>query len=166
MRRLVLMRHAKSSWDDPALSDRARPLNRRGRLAAALMGALLREDDLVPDAALLSPALRVQETWAQLGLDAPAETAEALYMADPETQLAALRAAPDAARTLLMLGHEPGTTAFLRKLSDGTEPAGCRRAWGKVPTAALAVVELDVDWADAAFGAGRFRRFVAPKDLV
>ncbi|MFO7855686.1 MAG: histidine phosphatase family protein [Paracoccaceae bacterium] len=166
MRRLVLMRHAKSSWDDPDLADRLRPLNRRGRLAAALMGALLREEDLVPDAALLSPAVRVQETWARLGLDAPAETVEALYMAEPETQLTALRAAPAAAKTLLMVGHEPGTTAFLRKLSDGTEPAGCARAWQKVPTAALAVVELDGDWAGARFGAGRFRRFVAPKDLV
>lgn len=169
MRRLILMRHAKSSWDDPDADDRDRPLNARGRLAATLMGAFLAEEGPRPDAALLSPAVRAQESWARLaaGLgDVAAVTVDSLYMAEPATALAALHAAPEAAGTVLMLGHEPGTTAFLRRLSDGSEPAHCRRAWEKFPTAALAVLELDGDWADAAFGAARFRRFACPKDLV
>lgn len=168
MRRLVLMRHAKSCWDDPDLDDRDRPLARRGRLAAALMAAVLREDGLIPDAALLSPARRCQETWERLALpDVPAETHAPLYLADAPTQLAALHAAPEGAETLLMLGHEPGTSAFLRRLSDGAEAAGPRRAFEKFPTAALALLEFDAPaWAEIAFGAGRFTRFLVPRDLV
>jgi phosphohistidine phosphatase len=172
MPRLVVMRHAKSAWDDPGLADRERPLNARGRLAAVLMGAWLEEAGLFPDHALLSPARRVQESWARLLRGAGRETAAAevvpgLYMAEPAASLAALRGAPEAVETVLMLGHEPGLSAFLRRLSDGRPAAGAARVFEKFPTAAAAVVEMpDGPWAEAGFGAGRLRRFVAPKDLV
>lgn len=170
MRRLVLMRHAKSSWDDPDMDDRDRPLSPRGRLAAVLMGAWLAEVGLVPDAALISDSRRTVETWERLrhggGFEAPVEARAALYMADPDAQLAALRSAPEGARVLLMLGHEPGTGAFLRRLADGTEGAGCRRAYEKFPTGSIAVLEFDGAWAEAAYRAARFVRFTTPKDLV
>ena len=171
MRRLILMRHAKSAWDDPEAEDRDRPLARRGRLAATLMGALLAEDGLVPEAALISDARRARETWdrtaAASGADAArARILPALYMAEPETSLAALRGAPAAAETVLMVGHEPGTTAFLRAMSDGTEGAGARRAYEKFPTAAVAVLEFGAPWAEAGFGGARVVAFHRPKDLV
>lgn len=170
MRRLILMRHAKSGWDDPDLPDHDRPLSPRGRLAAVLMGAWLAEQGLAPDHALVSSSLRTVESWDRLrqggGFDAPATVTPALYLAEPEAALAVLRAAPPTARTLLMLGHEPGATGLLRRLSDGSESAGARRAYEKFPTGAAAVLEVDAPWAQAAFGAARFSRFACPKDLV
>ncbi|MGM0584362.1 MAG: SixA phosphatase family protein [Pseudomonadota bacterium] len=174
-RRLIVMRHAKSSWDDPQLPDRDRPLNARGELAAVLMGAWLDQTGLVPDHALLSPVRRVLETWARLlrGAGLSAETGPGvteipqLYMAGPEASLEALRAAPDSAGALLMLGHEPGGSAFLRRLHDGHPAAGAARVFEKFPTAAAVLVEMpDAPWSQAAFGQGRLVRFVAPKDLV
>ncbi|MEO1688115.1 MAG: histidine phosphatase family protein [Pseudomonadota bacterium] len=173
MRRLILMRHAKSSWDDPDLEDRERPLNGRGRLAATLMGAWLRDEGLIPDHALLSPAVRVAQTWARAsaaGGFAEAEVAARaeLYMAEPAEALEVLRRAPEAAETLLMLGHEPGMTALLRRLADGSEAGGCRRAYEKFPTAAAAALDLPdgAGWAQLAERGCAFRRFACPKDLV
>ncbi|MEM1313391.1 MAG: histidine phosphatase family protein [Pseudomonadota bacterium] len=171
MRRLILMRHAKSSWDDPDQADIDRPLNARGRLAAGLMGAWLAEEGLIPDHALLSPARRVAETWdrvaAALGREATAATVPKLYHAAPEDALAAMAKAPDGAQTLILIGHEPGATALLRRLSDGSEGGGCRRAYEKFPTAGVAVLEFDAKrWKDVAPTSGRFARFASPKDLV
>jgi phosphohistidine phosphatase len=87
-------------------------------------------------------------------------------MAEPEASLAALQGAPEAAGRVLMIGHEPGLTAFLRRLHDGRPAAGAARAFEKFPTAAAALVELDAPWAEAGFGQGRLTRFAAPKDLV
>ena len=171
MRRLIVMRHAKSSWDDPSLEDVDRPLNPRGRLAAVLMGAWLAEQGLVPDHALLSPARRVQETWerVQFGADrdVDATTHAHLYAAEPADALLTLGAAPEAAETVLMLGHEPGAPAFLRRMCDVDARADFSRAFEKFPTAAVAVLELpDGPWAKTEFGAGRFLSYATPKDLV
>ncbi|MEO0361669.1 MAG: histidine phosphatase family protein, partial [Pseudomonadota bacterium] len=116
MRRLLIMRHAKSDWGGHGLADHDRPLNRRGRLAAALMGAFLREDGLRPDLALVSSALRTRETWELMGLDAPTETLAVLYHAAPDAIFAAARRAPDDARTVLILGHQPGLQAAANAL--------------------------------------------------
>ncbi|MEM6439298.1 MAG: histidine phosphatase family protein [Pseudomonadota bacterium] len=171
MRRLILMRHAKSSWGDPDQYDIDRPLNARGRLAATLMGAWLADEGLAPDHALLSPAVRVEQTWARLaasgGFKAASTVVDRLFHADPDTARAALQDADPEAQTVLLLGHEPGSTALLRHLSDGSESGGCRRAYEKFPTAALAVLELQAKrWADLAKGGARCVRFVCPKDLI
>lgn len=173
MRRLILMRHAKSSWDDPDLDDRDRPLNARGRLAAALMGAWLSDEGLRPDHAFLSSAVRTAQTWARAAAaggfaDVAAEPKGKLYHAEPAEAVAVLRGAPEAAQKLLAMGHEPGLTSLLRRLADGTEGGGPRRAYEKFPTAAIAVLDLPAKagWADLAEGSCRFGRFVRPKDLV
>ncbi len=170
MRRLILMRHAKSAWGDPELADKDRPLNQRGRLAAALMGAWLRENGLIPDAALISDARRARETWAGVAreLDAPVDARElpALYHADPDTLLEALRSAPADARTVLVIGHEPGLSAFLRRIVEGTPGAGARRAFDKFPTGAVAALTFAApDWSGIDVRSARFDRFVVPKDL-
>ncbi len=167
---LILMRHAKSAWDNPDLPDRDRPLNPRGRLAATLMGAWLAEEDLLPDHAAPSDARRARETWDHVrrgaGQGPDPQPAPDLYMAEPDIALEILRRTPAEARRLLMIGHEPGTTAFLRRLHDGEAPGGCARAFEKFPTAAIAVLDLPDPWAQARFGRARFRRFAVPKDLV
>ncbi|RMF36019.1 MAG: histidine phosphatase family protein [Alphaproteobacteria bacterium] len=171
MKRLVLIRHAKSSWSDPELEDFDRPLNHRGRMAAPVAGAWLAEAGLTPDHVLLSPARRCVETWERMArqLDhPPAPRLEPeLYMADPDTMLRILRNAPATAGTVLLIGHQPGLSSLARRLAGGEVPASCQRAFRKFPTAAVAVIAFDIaDWAEADFGKGVFRSFVTPRDLV
>ena len=173
MLRLVLMGHAKSDWGDPSLNDHDRPLNARGRAAAPRMGAWLEKAGAFPDAAFLSSALRVQETWAGLVEGAgraaappPAQTERALYLAGPGTILEILRGAPAAARTVLMLGHEPGTPAMLARMQDGPPPEALAGAFARYPTAAVSVLELAADsWAETQFGAARIIAHATPKTL-
>lgn len=165
-RRLVLMRHAKSDWSTAGRPDHGRPLNLRGRLAAPLMAAYLAEQPFAIDCALVSDAVRTQETWARMRPllpDGPEPRLEPqMYEAPPDALLAALRAAPDAAQTVLMIGHNPGMETFAAML---TAPGSARP--GRFPTAALAVFHAALpSWAEA--GAGRFglEAYEEPKGLV
>ena len=130
MRRLILMRHAKSSWADPGQRDLDRPLNKRGRRAAALIGGWLKKKGYRPDQALVSSARRTQETWAGVVAEAgPAETRylPELYHAGPESMLEIVQRAPDVG-CLLVLGHQPGIGAFAaRLLADPPEDARLRQ---------------------------------------
>lgn len=165
MRRLILMRHAKSCWADPEQRDRDRPLNARGRRSAPLLGAWLAKNAYAPDHALVSNARRARETWSGVTASvepAPAEFLADLYAAAPETLMDRLRMAPDAER-LLMLGHMPGIGAFARALlTDAPQDA----QFDRYPTGATAVIDLPVDnWRDAGWGAGRLVDFVVPRSL-
>lgn len=171
MKRLILFRHAKSSWADEALDDHDRPLNERGRLAAPLMGAWLARRGYAPEHVLCSSSERTRETWARASgaFEGPPEPAidPRLYHADPATMLALLRAAPAPARCVAMIGHQPGIGGFARKLAGAEVPASCARAFTKFPTAACAVIDFDADdWAGVGFGAGRFHSFATPRELV
>jgi phosphohistidine phosphatase len=171
MKRLILFRHAKSSWADPDLSDHDRPLAERGRLAAPLMGAWLADRGFAPDHVLCSSSARTRETWERARTALPAAPdaviVERLYHADPETLLDALRAAPAVAGTVAMIGHQPGIGAFARKLSTLDAPPRCARAFQKFPTGACAVIDFAVDaWGDVAFGKGRFHAFGTPREIV
>jgi phosphohistidine phosphatase len=171
MRRVILFRHAKSSWSDPDLEDHDRPLNRRGRLAASLMGAWLADSDLRPDHVLVSSSARTQETWARArrAFDAPpeAETDPALYHADPMTMLARLQTMDETVGAAMIVGHQPGIGALCRRLAGETPPAHCQRAFEKFPTAAVAVVDFAVDaWPEIGFHLGRFHIFATPRELV
>ena len=169
MKRIVLIRHAKSSWSDPAADDVTRPLNRRGRLAASLMGAWLEDMELAPDAVWLSPATRTKETWARMRTVCgghKGEVHKALYMADPSTMLKILNASGDA-KVIAIVGHQPGMSAMARKLSDGKMSTTVARALSHYPTGGIAVLEADVKQsADISFKACKFAQFVIPKDLV
>lgn len=171
MRRLIVLRHAKSSWADPALEDHARPLNKRGRRAAPVIGAWLADNGLVPDYALLSDSVRTRETLQRLAdsLPAPldAEVSPNLYHAPPDRMLRWLQRAPDAAATVLLIGHQPGVSGFSRKLCGGAAPAACAEAFTRFPTAAAAVFECDAPrWSALRWGAARFTAFVRPRELA
>ncbi|MEO1329544.1 MAG: histidine phosphatase family protein [Pseudomonadota bacterium] len=161
MKRLVLLRHAKSDWDDRTLPDHDRPLALRGRLAAPLMGAWLVEMDLAPDHIALSSSVRTRETWARLRplLPTPPEPAiePSLYEATPETVLDVIRALPETARTALLIGHNPGLETLASLLSARSIA---------MPTAAACVFELSDRWVDASPEAVRLAAFEAPKTLV
>ncbi|MDN2567950.1 histidine phosphatase family protein [Aquibium sp. A9E412] len=171
MPELLLLRHAKSSWDAPGLADRERPLAPRGRHAAPLMGRAMAARGWLPDRAVVSPARRAHETWAlvspELGPAAPEpDFVPALYMAAPDTLLATLRATPAGTRRLIVVGHNPGLEAFAAALagprSDAAALAALRH---KFPTAAVARLLFDGAWAELAAGAARLTDFVRPKAL-
>lgn len=171
MKRIVLIRHAKSSWSDPDMPDLDRPLNQRGRLCAPLMAAWLREHDLNPDHIWISSAVRSTETWAAmhpLFPDAPKpEMEKSLYMADPRTYLKVINGTSDKAKTVFVIGHQPGIGSLARKLSPSKVGENQRRAFTKYPTAGVCVFECEAkSWEKVSFGENTFKHFATPKDLV
>ncbi|WP_375465023.1 histidine phosphatase family protein [uncultured Methylobacterium sp.] len=169
MRRLLLLRHAKS--DRPAgVPDLDRPLNPRGRTAAPRMGAYLADEGLRPDFALVSPSLRTRETWeavrAALG-EIPSRIERTIYEAPAAALRDTIRAAPEAARTLLLIGHNPGIQDLAHALAARGSHAARDRLATQFPTAALAVIAFEVEtWDAVGRGGGRLERFVRPKDLA
>jgi phosphohistidine phosphatase len=165
MRRLILMRHAKSSWADPSHRDLDRPLNKRGRRASELMGGWLKRKGYLPGHALVSTARRTQETWAGVVAAAgaaPTTYVPELYHAGPETILDVLRGAPEAER-VLVLGHQPGIGMFARRVvAEAPDDAG----FHKYPTAATAIIDFEVPhWADIGWESGRLVDFMVPRRL-
>lgn len=171
MKRLLLLRHAKSTWDDPSLDDFERPLAPRGRRAAPQMAAVLVERGWAPDAALVSPAARTRETWALVAaaLPAPPEPVfpRALYLASAAVLLDALRHAPAAADSLLLLGHNPGLERLAALLAGpGSDPDALGALRAKFPTAGLAVLETEGGWASLEEGGARLAAFLTPRGLA
>jgi phosphohistidine phosphatase len=168
MKTLTLLRHAKSSWDDPSQSDFDRPLNARGHAAARAMGREMRRLGLAYDLILASPAARVTGTLNELaqGYGGAAATVqdERIYLASPATLLALVRAADDEIGSLLLVGHNPGLALLALALG---RPGGLHDlVAAKYPTGALTEISLDVDsWRDVAEGAGTLARFIRPRDL-
>lgn len=170
MKTLILLRHAKSSWDDLSLRDHERPLAQRGLRAAPAVAAYLRALGAVPDFVLSSTSVRTRQTiqLASDHLDTPAtEFDESLYHAGPGQLLRAAQSVPDAVDTLMLVGHNPGMhECALELASDDSPDALMRRLYSKFPTAAVAVLEFDVDrWVDISPGEGLLRHFIRPKDL-
>lgn len=164
--RLILVRHAKSSWDDPAQDDHDRSLNKRGQKAAPLIGAWLAQNGHQPAEVVSSTARRTVETWERV---APAfqDTAvmrrdPRLYLAPAERMLTVLHNC--AASPVMMLGHNPGIADFAARLLS-TKPRHTRFA--DYPTCATLVAEFDVnDWAELQFGTGQLLDFAVPGDLT
>jgi phosphohistidine phosphatase len=168
MRRLILLRHAKS--DRPAgIADRERPLNARGRKAAPAVGAHLAQERLRPDLALVSAAARTRETWAAMASalgDPETRWQPEIYEAPAERILGVIRKAPDAAGTVIVVGHNPGLGDLAAALAGSGSQEARSRLGLEFPTAAYAVVDFDADrWADIAPGQGRLERFVRPRDI-
>ena len=165
MKRLLLLRHAKSAWPE-GVEDHERPLGTRGRRDAPRMGVYLAAAGLKPDFALVSSARRTQETWALLGLHCPSRTVATIYEAEPSAILAAIHAAPPESETLLVIGHNPGLENVAGLLAPKGEEEALARLREKYPTAGLAVIAFDIaEWVDVAPGTGQLESFVTPKTL-
>ena len=172
LRQLLLMRHAKSSWDDPRLSDHARPLNARGRLAATAMRNAMHELGLIPDVVLVSSARRTLQTmetlepWEATPL---VEPMDALYLANVAQLLAVLRGVAETARSVLLLGHNPGLHELAMLLVGpqvmATRTPATRRLADGYPTGALAEFAVAGSWRSLGEGSGRLLRFLCPRDL-
>lgn len=163
-RRLILMRHAKSSWDDPAQPDHARPLNARGRRSAAALGTWLRGKGHLPDTVLCSDAARTRETCARLGLGVrPVKYLPALYHASTGVILDQLRQG-GAGGTVLLVGHNPGCADFASRILAA--PPDHER-FHDFPTGATLVLDLPcASWEEAAFHTGRAVDFITPRELT
>ena len=170
MKKLILLRHAKSSWDNPVLEDHDRPLNKRGRSASPVIGAWLTDKRHMPDKILCSTATRARQTLKGLELPEPAlesvEYLSGLYHACPETMLEILRGTDDKYGTAMIIGHQPGLSAMARLMSDHAS-ARCKRAFEHFPTAAAAVLEGNVTrWKDLGYGLANFVDFAKPRELM
>jgi phosphohistidine phosphatase len=144
MKELLILRHAKSSWANSRLADHDRPLNKRGRQDAPLMGRLLRHGDLIPDLIITSSAKRALTTAELVALncdyEANLQVTRALYHAGPASYLAQLRRVDEVHKRVMVVGHNPGMEALVEELTGHYE---------RMPTAALAHIVLPVErWAD------------------
>ncbi|MGH7287888.1 MAG: SixA phosphatase family protein [Myxococcota bacterium] len=166
-RTLLLLRHAKSSWDDPALEDRERPLAPRGQRAARALGAHLARRGLAIDRVLCSTSRRTRETLALLGLDpaTPAAFEEELYVASAQTLLRRLCRLPAKAHCVLVIGHDPGLDQLTQLLTGGGRPKALRRLAQGFKTGALAELSLSGGWRGLRPGTARLERFTRPADL-
>jgi phosphohistidine phosphatase len=172
MRQLLLLRHAKSGWDDATMPDQDRPLNPRGRRSAGIMRQAMRDLGLAPDVVLVSTARRTMETlevlepWDETPLVEPMDS---LYLANPMQLLAALHGVAETVRSVLLIGHNPGlhdlalSLAGPRAVNSGGENEAALAAG--FPTGALAEFVVAGSWWDLREGSGRLVRYLTPRML-
>jgi phosphohistidine phosphatase len=170
MKILTLLRHAKSTWDDPVARDFDRPLNTRGRKAARTVGREMRAQGLEFDSVIASPAVRVVETLRDVGdgygRALEPEHDQDLYLAAPSTLLEQVRGTDDSVERLLVVGHNPGLEQLALLMSGRDETGLMGELRLKYPTATIAEIRFDVEhWADVGPGAGTLARFIRPRDL-
>jgi phosphohistidine phosphatase len=169
MHQLLLLRHAKSSWDDAKLPDRDRPLAERGRRAAAAMRQAMQQLGLAPDLVLVSPARRTLQTlellepWDDTPLQ---EQIETLYLATSMQLLGVLHDIPETVRSVLLIGHNPGVHDLAQALIAGTQPTdAAHRLATSYPTGALAEFAIAGTWRLLSAGSARLSRFITPREL-
>ncbi len=165
---LALLRHAKSSWDAKDIDDFDRALNERGRTAAPIMGAALREFNFAPERILCSPAKRTRETLALISpfvKDAEVTFDEQLYLTNQDTLLARLKTVPVGVKRVLMVGHNPGLHGLALMLAGTGDAKSISRLEDKFPTGALAIFTFpQVTWRDVTPASGHLEAFVTPRD--
>ena len=168
MKRLMILRHAKSGLAKDGMDDFDRPLAPRGRRAAPAMGRHMAALGYRPDILLCSPAVRTRQTWDLVHAEIDGATIEEyraeLYLAEAKTLLDAVRRCDDRNGTVLVIAHNPGIlTLALGLVGRGVQSAN---PFGKYPTGALTVFDFDCDhWADVRPGEGHLVDYTRPKDI-
>lgn len=171
MRTLILMRHAKSSWDDPEHSDHERPLNKRGTRDAPRMAAWMVRNRLRPGLVLCSDSVRTRATLTLLlgsieGWSPTVRFEPRLYLAEPAAILELIVRVPDDIESCLVIGHNPGIHALALGLVGSGDRSALADLAMKFPTAAIAVVEIgEASWRDVVPGKGCLAAFVAPRTV-
>lgn len=164
-RRLIVMRHAKSDWDDPSLPDHDRPLNQRGRRAAPRMAEQMICQNVRPDVIVASTAVRVRETlelmqpkWLVVwGEPIEVLREKSLYLATPETLISNLRGLHDSWSSAMLVGHNPGLSMLVSQFAH--EPL-------ELPTAAVAVLDSEAEsWPEATVGVWKLTNLWLPREL-
>jgi phosphohistidine phosphatase len=160
-KQLLLLRHAKSSWDDPALADHDRPLAPRGLRAAKRIGARLRTDQTPIDLVLCSSARRARETLSLVAPPGEIEIEDGLYGASAEGLLERLRRVGDDVRSVMLVGHNPA----MQDLAIGLLSGADQDAIGKFPTGALATLTFSGSWRSLAAGRADLVTYLKPREL-
>jgi phosphohistidine phosphatase len=164
MKTLVIIRHAKSSWDYPTLSDFERPLNDRGLRDAPRMGKRLDEKEIIPDLMLSSPAKRALTTCHYFAdaLQCPStciRTESSLYHASEETILKIIKSLENTSDIIFLFGHNPGLTDFVNKISNSHIQ--------NIPTCGMAGISFNaLRWREITWGSGELIFFDFPKNKV
>lgn len=171
MRQLFLLRHAKSSWDDPSLSDFQRPLANRGRRAAPLIGKEMARRGWLPDLALISSSVRTRQTWelvsAQWKNPCASIFTETIYEADPADILEEINNTPEETGSLLVIGHNPGLELLAGMLAGpNSSIPTLEKLERKFPTAAIVRLEIGSNWQDLSAETSRLTDFITPKDIA
>lgn len=161
MKTLLLLRHAKSSWDDPGLLDFDRPLAPRGKRDAPRIGKELKNRKPLPDLIIASPAVRAKETIEAVieaaHLDLSPKFDESIYGASSDQLLALVRLIPDKISCVLLVGHNPGFEELVEQLTG---------AYERMPSAAVACIEFQVNhWQEVQDHAGKLAWLITPKQL-
>jgi phosphohistidine phosphatase len=174
MRRLMLLRHAKTENEAPSGRDEDRRLDNRGRRDAAEIGGWIGRHPPFPDLVLVSHAMRALQTWEiaweamkELVSEPEVELVPELYGADVSQLLEAIRDASLAdPERLMLVGHNPGMHELALSLAGSGDHAGRKALTDNLPTSGLAIFDFDIDdWSDVAFRRGRLAVFVSPKLL-
>lgn len=166
VKRLYLLRHAKSSWKDDTLADQDRPLSGRGRKAAKRMAEYMRAEGIVPALVLCSSARRARETLERVlpgpSGDVEVEIEDDLYAAGAEELLARLRRVQVDVPSVLLIGHNPGLEQLAASLAHAERLPDLE---AKYPTGALAVLAFEGSWDGLRPGVAELTEFVKPRDL-
>lgn len=162
MKTLYVLRHAKSSWDNPNLTDFDRPLNERGLKTAPFMGEIMLKYNFQPEIILSSPAIRAKETAELVKTSANFEQEitfdEQIYEAEPQTLFQIASEFDGAAQSAMIVGHNPGLEGLVKTLTGELQP---------MPTACLAVIDLEIgDWSEIVAGKGNLRKMIRPKEEI
>jgi phosphohistidine phosphatase len=162
-KRLFLLRHAKSSWDETSLADHDRPLAPRGRRAAKLMARHLRDEGTSPSLVLCSSARRTRDTLRLLGLGGEVRIERELYGASEDELLDRLRGVPDTVESVMLVGHNPSIQDLALRLAGGG--AGLTDVERKFPTGALATLTFADRWRELRPDCAELAGFVTPKEI-
>ena len=170
MRTLVIHRHAKSSWALPGMDDFDRPLNDRGNVDAARMGAWIVEQGVKLDEILCSSAARTRATAKHItkviGSEPPITHLDDLYLASADTIKNSIGKIDNASKTALVIGHNPGLHDVVLRLLTANERQDTTLLRTSFPTAACAIINLPItNWNDIAWNAGELQSFMVPKSL-
>jgi len=168
---ILLMRHAKSDWGVPGLSDHDRPLNRRGEKAAHAMASHIVSRFPLPDLVLCSTASRALQTLAPLAAlwssPPPVSLEKGLYLASEGALMARLRELADPVGTVLLIGHNDGLWQLAEAMAGTGKADALAQLRGKYPTGTLATIRMPIEhWPDLAPGVGELTGFVRPRDLM
>jgi phosphohistidine phosphatase len=165
---LFVLRHAKSSWDDPGLPDHDRPLAPRGRRAVEALAAHVTAAGITPELVLCSSARRTRETLEGVGVGGEHVIEPALYGASCEEVLERLHRVPDEIGSVMLVGHNPTLQALVIRLADGdvaTNGSQLAEVRRKFPTGALATLAFDGAWVELSPRSARLASYVRPKSL-
>jgi phosphohistidine phosphatase len=162
---LFVLRHAKSSWDNPGLDDHERPLAPRGRRAVKAIAEHLRANGIEPALVLCSSSRRTRETLEGIDPGGRQLIEPELYAASTSTMIERLKRLPDDVDSVLLIGHNPAVQTLVLRLAAGDAGPDLSEVQRKFPTAALATLTLECAWNELGPGRARLVAFVRPKHL-